>query len=488
MGVRYEGGWKRLRPKSRLYKSHIKHWDCKLRYAFLALPEKEVKEIFKEIYHASKEKGFTYERQGRYDVINLLLLPLVASPEQVRYLHKTCLIIKNVLSKLIDLYIEHPEVREILPLTEEEEAWIRDIWTKEHRKTRAIWSRLDFHFDIYHPHWKDTITFFEDNSVAVGGNHYVPTAEELIASIVLPRLREIDKNIVLHKNEDIRTLLCHEIVHQAEVIGRKGLNVAFAEDKTLTSGITEFPSLAEFYNKTFGKKCEMKTYMVDPRELYLRGDEIYYKNHEIDIIYRDFELVELFKMGKGEHVRAIKTAFKKNQVISSIAGEFDHKSCWEVLRDKRFLKIFKPLRDAGIVKHIPWTKVIRDIRTDNPEDKHVELLNYIRKNKDNLILKPNRGYGGYGIIIGRDTTQSHWEEMIDRGCTEVGKWIAQEYRKISSKTFPTVDENGEIVFEEFYTVYGLAGTPEGLGILGRASQRKIVNVAQKGGIVAVLRG
>ncbi|MBI3755460.1 MAG: hypothetical protein HY265_04785, partial [Deltaproteobacteria bacterium] len=39
---------------------------------------------------------------------------------------------------------------------------------RQHKKTRGIWSRLDFHFDIYHPNWKDTITFFEDNAVAVG--------------------------------------------------------------------------------------------------------------------------------------------------------------------------------------------------------------------------------------------------------------------------------------------------------------------------------
>ena len=469
--------------------SNIKHWDCELRRAFLSIPETELKALFKEIHHTCKEMDFTYERQGKYDVINLLPLPLVASRAQVKYLHRTCLLIKEALSKLIDLYLEYPEVREVLPLTDEEDAWVRDTWTSEHRKTRGIWSRLDFHFDIYHPNWKDTITFFEDNSVAVGGNHYVPTAEEVITGIVLPRLKKIDKNIILKKNDDIRTLLLHEILHQADVLGRKeSLHVAFAEDKTLTSGITEFPSLAEFYNRKFGRKVDMRIYMIDPRELYLKGDEVYYKKHRIDIIYRDFELIELFKMGKGRHVKAIKTAFKRNQVISSIAGELDHKSCWEVLRDERFSSVFNMLRSAGILRHIPWTKIIRDIRTDSPNGENVELLNYIRKNKDSLILKPNRGYGGYGIVIGKDTTQQHWDEMIDRGCVEYGKWIVQEYRKVSTKTFPILDENGDIVFEEFYTVYGLAGTPEGVGILGRASKKKVVNVAQKGGIVAVLRG
>ena len=477
-----------MKSKRYLHKPHIRHWECELRHAFLSIPEQEIKTIFKEIYHASKERDFTYEREGRYDVINLLPLPLVASHEQIKYLHKACLIIKNAMSKLIDLYLEYREIKEILPMTDEEDAWIKETWTRQHKKTRGVWSRLDFHFDIYHPNWKDTITFFEDNSVAVGGNHYVPTAEELITNIILPKLKKVNKNIKLEKNKDIRTLLCHEILHQAEVIGRKNLNIAFAEDKTLTSGITEFPSLAEFYNEKFGRKCEMRTFMVDPRELYLKGDEIYYKNHEIDIIYRDFELHELFKMGKGKHLNAIKAAFRKNQVMSSIAGEIDHKSCWEVLRDRRFARVFRRLWDSGLLRHIPWTKIIRDIRTDSPNGENVELLNYIRKNKDSLILKPNRGYGGYGIVIGKDTTQQHWDEMIDRGCVEYGKWIVQEYRKVSTKTFPIIDENGDISFEEFYTVYGLAGTPEGVGILGRASQKKIVNVAQRGGIVAVLRG
>src|SRR3972149_1670253 len=382
--------------KQKLNQSNIRYWDCELRRAFLSLSEKELKAIFKKIYRASKEREFTYEREGRHDVINLLPLPLVASHEQIKYLHKTCLLIKNALFKLIDLYLEYPEVKEILPLTDEEECWIKDTWTKQHKRTRGIWNRLDFHFDIYHPNWKDTITFFEDNSVAVGGNHYVPTAEEGITGIVLPRLKKIDKNIILKKNDDIRTLLLHEILHQADVLGKKErLHVAFAEDKTLTSGITEFPSLAEFYNRKFGRKVDMRIYMIDPRELYLKGDEVYYKKHRIDIIYRDFELIELFKMGKGRHVKAIKT--------------------------------------------------------DSPDGKNVELLNYIRKSKDSLVLKPNRGYGGYGIVVGRDTTRAHWDEMIDRGCSEFGKWVAQEYRKVSTKTFPALDSNGDIVFEEFYT-------------------------------------
>jgi len=42
--------------------------------------------------------------------------------------------------------------------------------------------------------------------------------------------------------------------------------------------------------------------------------------------------------------------------------------------------------------------------------------------------------------------------------------------------------------EPFYTVMGFAPTKYGVGVLGRASQKQVVNVAQRGGMCAVLIG
>jgi len=459
------------------------NWPEGLKATFLSLPKMEIKAILKEVKKASKEKDLTYEREGKVDIINLLPIPLVVTPLQRKYLHRLCLTLKKALGGVIDLYITDPSTREIIPLTAEEYIWVKETWTRGHQGARGVWSRLDLHFDIYHPRWKDTITLFEENSVAVGGNHYVPAAEEIITTVVLPRLRRINKDIILHRNEDIRILLLEELIHQAKAIGRYTLHIAFAEDKTLTSGITEFPTLVEFYNSRYGRRFNLKAFLVDPREFYLKGDEIYYKGNLIDIIYRDFELLDLFKMGKGRHLEAIKIAFRNNQVVSTLSGEFDHKGVWELLTGENF----PTLKRTGILNHIPWTRVIREVRTLNPKGKGVSLLNYIRKDKDSLVLKPNRGYGGYGIAIGKDTPASQWDDMIDKAVKEKGGWIVQEYKELSTREFPLLDEKGEIAFEGFYVVYGLAGTRNGLGILGRASQQKVVNVAQRGGIVAVLR-
>jgi hypothetical protein len=42
--------------------------------------------------------------------------------------------------------------------------------------------------------------------------------------------------------------------------------------------------------------------------------------------------------------------------------------------------------------------------------------------------------------------------------------------------------------EPFYTVMGIAPSRHGVAILGRAAQKAVVNVAQRGGIVPVVVG
>jgi carboxypeptidase Taq len=54
--------------------------------------------------------------------------------------------------------------------------------------------------------------------------------------------------------------------------------------------------------------------------------------------------------------------------------------------------------------------------------------------------------------------------------------------------FPIVDEDGRVHEEPFYVVMGFAPTEGGLGVLCRVSQKQVVNVAQRGGLAAVLIG
>ena len=43
-----------------------------------------------------------------------------------------------------------------------------------------------------------------------------------------------------------------------------------------------------------------------------------------------------------------------------------------------------------------------------------DLLDFVRHEREMLVLKPNRGYGGSGVAIGTALSQAEWESAIDQ--------------------------------------------------------------------------
>jgi hypothetical protein len=64
--------------------------------------------------------------------------------------------------------------------------------------------------------------------------------------------------------------------------------------------------------------------------------------------------------------------------------------------------------------------------------------------------------------------------------------VVQRLAAIPVVEFPTLSDDGTLQPEPFYTVMGFAPGAAGVAILARASQRQVVNVAQRGGMCAVL--
>jgi uncharacterized circularly permuted ATP-grasp superfamily protein len=175
-------------------------------------------------------------------------------------------------------------------------------------------------------------------------------------------------------------------------------------------------------------------------------------------------------------------------MVSSMAGDFDHKSSFEIFTDPRFAGHFTMDERNVFRRHVLWTRVLRPARTTEPLGELVDLLEFVRENREILVIKPNRAYGGEDVIIGPSTKQGDWEAAIERAVNEPGAWVAQRLGRIAVYEFPVLAENSEIMTTPFYVVFGFAPTKYGLAVLGRASQKQVVNVAQRGGMLAVLVG
>jgi hypothetical protein len=92
------------------------------------------------------------------------------------------------------------------------------------------------------------------------------------------------------------------------------------------------------------------------------------------------------------------------------------------------------------------------------------------------------------VVIGHLLGQGEWESALEQALADGDRWVVQQLASIPVSVFPVLAADGSVHGEPFYLVLGFAATRYGLAILGRASQKQVVNVAQRGGICAVMLG
>jgi diaminobutyrate-2-oxoglutarate transaminase len=255
------------------------------------------------------------------------------------------------------------------------------------------------------------------------------------------------------------------------------------EDKTWDTGITEMPGLVEFF-----RRRGVRASLADPRELSVSRGEICYRGRVIDVLYRNFELRDLLAIeDKGARLDALKTAFARNQVVSSLSGEFDHKSLWELFTAEQFSRLFSARQRALLARHIPWTRLVYERTTTDASGRRVDLPVYIARSRERLVMKPNRHCGGEGVSIGLEMTQRTWERLLHRVISEPREWVVQEWIDNTMKLLPWPTGRKGFRTAPVYTTYGFIATPQGFGAVGRVCTKRVVNIASGGALLSVFR-
>lgn len=431
----------------------------------------------------------TYERDGAMEPIPVMLRPLVAMNDQLSYVHHVCLRLTEALKKLPSLYLNDPVVRKVIPITEGEEAWLKDTWTAAHQRQNTVYGRLDAVCDFTAQGWQDTLNFMEANLSGVGGINYGPLVENLVMRDVVPTLLSHDPGLRIELPRDQRDLFIQLMIDHARAIGRDACRMCFVEPKYAEDGINEQTVLQEIFHK----RHNLTVTHADPVELRIKGDEVFYGDDCVDVIYRDYEVRDLLELEEetGKRLDAIRTLFKRNQVVSSLVGDFDHKSCWEILTDPTIAEKYFSMEECRLFRrHVLWTRIIDPRKTTFPQSGEGDLLEFVRSHREELVIKPNRSYGGDGINIGASTSQADWEKLIGEAIEHNGDpdamWVVQKATRLPIAEFPIVGQNGRVFVEPFYSVMGFAPTENGLGTMLRVSQKQVVNVAQHGGMAALL--
>jgi hypothetical protein len=458
----------------------------RVRKAFYTIPGDRLAGLIGRIREESFARHLIYLRDGQPDAIRVLPCPVTALPEQLAYVHHATLTIHNALKRLPELYMQDFAVRDVLRISPGEEEWLWQCWGPGQRENNPVFGRLDAMVDFTSPMWKASLRYVEPNLSGIGGLHLVPTAERIVAEVVLPVLREYDPELQLNVGPDIRELLMQEVLDHLEAVGRPARTVCFVEPKYAGSGPDEQEALARYYHERYG----LKVLHADPIELSLRDGEVYYEGLPIDLAYRDYPVSDLIDLERaGKDVSPMRALFRQNRIISSITAELDQKSCWEVLTDPAIAqRYFSADERAVFRRHVQWTRILSDRRTTLPLGQEGGLLEYVRREHETLVLKPNRSFGGEGVLIGHLLGPAEWDAAIDKALADKDRWVVQQLASIPVSEFPVLGPDGAVHVEPFYTVMGFAATKDGVATLGRASQKQVVNVALRGGMCAVLVG
>jgi carboxypeptidase Taq len=430
-----------------------------------------------------------YERDGAREVIRIMLRPLLAMPEQLGYVNHVCLRIIEALKRIPSLYLADERFRRILAISPPEEEWLRQSWSPAHERFNPVYGRLDAVCDFAGAFWRDSLQFMEPNLSGIGGIHFTPVTEQLVMRDVVPTLRAHDPDLELAPPADQRELLLEVLMEHAKALGREACQLCFVEPKYVHEGPNEQAILTAFLTRTHN----LTIAHADPSELEVRGDEVYHQGVRVDVAYRDYELRDLIALEEelGRPLSAMRLLFRQNRVVSSLVGDFDHKSCWEILTDPEIAERLFSMDVCRLFRrHVLWTRVVSERRTSLPHDAEGDLIAYMRANREQLVLKPNRGYGGTGVMIGASVEAPEWERRIEEALAladdPLRSWVVQAATRLPVHEFPVIGADGRVFAEPFYTVMGFAPSENGLGSLCRVSQKQVVNVAQHGGIAALL--
>ena len=115
------------------------------------------------------------------------------------------------------------------------------------------------------------------------------------------------------------------------------------------------------------------------------------------MIFMDFNTDILLSLHRKHGLQPVLQAVKEHRVINPRGTEpINVKSMFEVMTGDRRDRFHQE-----IVERTPWTRQFYPRSTDGPRGERItDLIEWTRKNWDNLVLKPERGYSGHGVRVG----------------------------------------------------------------------------------------
>lgn len=219
----------------------------------------------------------------------------------------------------------------------------------------------------------------------------------------------------------------------------------------------------------------------DASNISVGADGVLFSGRRVDVV----QIYDLTALGKDydQHPLMAALAFKYVASMGGLALPLliANKGIFALLTDTDFVDALPRDMAAAVRTHVPWTRLVADASATDSEGKPVALLEHVRARRANLVLKPSDGFGGSGVILGWEKTESEWEACIQQALRT--PHVVQERVDTQSAEFTTVDAEGELRSDQYsidFNPFVWCGSRPA-GVWNRMSRAGLMNVTSGNG-------
>ena len=181
-------------------------------------------------------------------------------------------------------------------------------------------------------------------------------------------------------------------------------------------------------------------------------------NRPIDVIYRIFLIEDLLAPDGPELIDPVLRAAERDEVklFTPMDSQlYAAKGALALLSEETNRHLCSPAELDSLDRLLPWTRIVRPgpVTVDGEQ---VDLLEYARAEREELVLKPTAMHGGIGVVPGWLTAAEEWNSHLAAATS--GSFVLQRRVRPVPEPFPADDG-----LQPFVLTWGAYLTTNGYG-------------------------
>ncbi len=257
-----------------------------------------------------------------------------------------------------------------------------------------------------------------------------------------PPVKEFRKRYSLQRLGGKKYLLSALLKAFKQFGGKKHPNIAILEFRQPLQATNEGEYvLLRDYFRGEGHSTEI----VSPDQLDYRGGVLRRGDFVIDLVYRRVKVQEFLLRYDLSH--PLVRAYREGAVcvVNSFRSEMaQKKAIFDLLTDESITAGFPAPERKAIRQYIPWTRVVSAAKVAY-KDQTVDLPEFILKNREKLVLKPNVDSGEVHSVRGWEVDDTAWDRALKRALRV--PFVVQERVEPTYAPFPVL-RYGELQIRE----------------------------------------